>query len=402
MVLLVNLARVVFAPLVKQIDADFGTITADLAGSSLEIGIAGSIATLAWIGSAAPRIPTGYVLTYLPRHWVVLSTGVILTAAAGFTATVSSPLALAAGALLMGLASGAYFIAANPLVSELFPKQVGRALGIHGTASQIAAVLAPLLVSAVLARYGDWQTVFVIIAIAAAGMTVVFFLVARRSTLPDAGSADRDMLAAVRRQWPIIVTGIAFIGTTGFVWNGVFNFYVTYLLEKPAITDPTTARNLLTVVFAAGVPAFWITGRLADRVPKIPLILTILGTFALSLFTLTIVQGLTAILVVSILIGYAIHGLFPALDTYLLGSLPDENRASAYAVYSGTMMAVQAMGSVTVGTLHANDIPFDTVFRGFTAGLIAVLVVLYAMHRLGWLPTDAEGRPPEPAPVSGD
>jgi MFS family permease len=401
MVLLVNLARVIFAPLVNQIDAEFGTVTADLAGSSLTIGIAGSIATLAWVGSAAPRIPTGYLLTYLPRHWIVLSAGIILTAAATFTATVSSPVALAVGALLMGLASGAYFTAANPLVSELFPDQVGRMIGIHGMASQTAAVIAPLLVTAVLAQY-DWQAVFVVIAAVAAGMTIVFFVIARRSTLPDAGSADRDMVAAVKRQWPIIVTGIAFIGTTGFVWNGVFNFYVTYLLEKPGITDPTTARNLLTVVFAAGVPAFAVTGRLADRLPQIPLILTILGTFAVTLYAITVVSSLAAIVAVSIVLGYTIHSLFPALDTYLLGSLPDENRASAYAVYSGTMMAVQALGSVTVGTLRANAVPFDTVFRAFTLGLVAVLVVLYALHRLDWLPTDGNHTPAEPSPAAGD
>jgi len=402
MVLLVNLARVIFAPLVRRIDAEFAPITADLAGSSVEIGIAGSVATLAWVGSAAPRIPTGYVLTFVPRHWVVLSTGLILTVAAAFTATVSSPLALALGALLMGLSSGAYFIAANPLISELFPEQVGRALGIHGTASQIAAVIAPLLVSAVIGVFGDWQLVFVVVAVAAATMTVVFTLIARGAVLPDAGQADRDLLLAVRRQWPIIVTGIAFIGTTGFVWNGVFNFYVSYLLEKPAIANENTARTMLTIVFAAGVPAFWITGRLADRLPQVPLILSILGGFAFSLYLLTLARGFAAIVAVSVLIGYAIHGLFPALDTYLLGSLPDEHRASAYAVYSGTMMAVQAMGSITVGTLRENGIQFDTVFRTFTAGLVAVLAVLYTFHRLGWLPADGEGRIPDPGPTSGD
>jgi MFS family permease len=402
MVMLVNLARVIFAPLVSQIDADarFSAITADLAGSSLTIGIAGAIATLAWVGSAAPRIPTGYLLTYVPRHWVILASGAVLTGAAAFTATVSSSLALALGALLMGVASGTYFIAANPLVSELFPEQVGRMIGIHGMASQIAAVIAPLLVGVIITRY-DWQAVFVVIAGLAAVMTVAFFLMARQATLPDAGSEDRDLLGAVRRQWPIIVTGVAFIGTTGFVWNGVFNFYELYLDQKPGITEGT-ARTMLTLVFAAGVPAFAISGRLADRLPQIPLILTILGTFAVTLYSLTLVSTLPAIVVVSLVMGYTIHSLFPALDTYLLGSLPDENRASAYAVYSGTMMAVQAMGSVTVGTLRANGQEFDTVFRGFTAALVVVLVVLYTLHRLDWLPTDGHRLSGEPTPVTGD
>ncbi len=54
-----------------------------------------------------------------------------------------------------------------------------------------------------------------------------------------------------------------FVGITGFVWQGVFNFYVTYLGAKGVA--PGTASTLLTVTFSAGVPSFTLAGRLADR-----------------------------------------------------------------------------------------------------------------------------------------
>lgn len=376
MVFMVNFGRLVFAPLVEPLRADF----------AISAGFVGLVVTLTWIGSAAPRLPTGYLLTKVPRHWVILTAGGILTGAAVVTSLAPTPELLAVSALLMGIASGAYFIAANPLVSELFPTSVGRAIGVHGTASQLAAVAAPLVVSAVL-LVSDWRTVFELIAVAAGLVTVLLVVAARRTDLPDAGSEDTDFLGAARAQWPLIVTGVAFIGTTGFVWNGVFNFYVTYLVEVKELSEPLS-RNVLTVVFAAGVPAFLITGRLADRFPNVPLILTILGAFAATLFVLTFTTTLIGVVAVSILLGYVIHSLFPALDTYLLDSLPDENRASAYAVYSGTMMLVQATGSVSVGTLTDAGLAFDDVFRGFAVGMAAVLVVLYATHRLGWLPTN--------------
>lgn len=376
MVFMVNFGRLVFAPLVEPLRTDF----------AISAGFVGLVVTLTWIGSAAPRLPTGYLLTKVPRHWVILTAGGILTGAAVVTSLAPTPELLAVSALLMGIASGAYFIAANPLVSELFPTSVGRAIGVHGTASQLAAVAAPLVVSAVL-LVSDWRTVFELIAVAAGLVTVLLVVAARRTDLPDAGSEDTDFLGAARAQWPLIVTGVAFIGTTGFVWNGVFNFYVTYLVEVKELSEPLS-RNVLTVVFAAGVPAFLITGRLADRFPNVPLILTILGAFAATLFVLTFTTTLIGVVAVSILLGYVIHSLFPALDTYLLDSLPDENRASAYAVYSGTMMLVQATGSVSVGTLTDAGLAFDDVFRGFAVGMAAVLVVLYATHRLGWLPTN--------------
>ena len=385
MVFLVNFPRVAFAPMLDALAAAFDVTSQ---------GKVGLIATLVWLGSALPRIPTGWVLTRVARHRVILATGVVLTAAATFTTFAWSLNSVYVGSLLMGLASGPYFISANPLVSELFPERVGRALGVHGTASQVAAVAAPLFVGAVLAAtwlvvpFARWRLVFAAIAVFAAATTVVSYLVSRRVELPDAGSADRDLLAAARAQWPLVVAGVVFLGGTGFVWNGVFNFYVQYLDVVKDVPRPT-GRVLLTGIFAAGVPAFWLTGRIADRVSHVPLILAILAGFAILLATLTVVTGLYAVIAVSLLLGYVIHSLFPAMDIYLLDALPDEHRGSAYALYSGTMMLVQSAGSVVLGTMNDLGVTFTQAFQGYAVALAALLVVLLALHANGRLPTSA-------------
>ena len=372
LVLLVNLARVVFAPLLKELISVF----------SMGEATAGLIATLVWVGSAALRVPTGWLLTRVARHKVVLATGGVLTVAAAFTAGANSVPMLAVGALLMGLASGAYFVAANPLVSELYPERVGRALGIHGTASQVAAVVAAPFVT--LALLYDWRLAFVAIGVAAAVVTVALAVTARRTDLPEAGSDDRDLVGAARRQWRIILLGVVILGFTGFVWQGLFNFYELYMLQKNL--GPGAAKNLLTVVFAAGVPAFVLSGRLADRLPHVPYLIGIVGAFVACLFALTRVEGLLPIVAVTAVTGYVIHSLFPALDTYLLDTLPDENRASAYAVYSGGMMVLQATGSVAVGTLAEAGVTYDSIFVGFAAGLGVLVVVLVGLQQTGRLP----------------
>jgi predicted MFS family arabinose efflux permease len=293
------------------------------------------------------------------------------------------------GAFALGLASGAYFVAANPLVSELFPEGVGQALGIHGMASQVAAAGAPLVVSAVLV-VGDWRTAFQAIAVVAALATVAFTLVARRMEFPSAGTADNDFLGAAREQYRIVLAGVAILGFAGFVWNGLFNFYVTYLTATKSIGEPM-ARNLLTVVFAAGVPAFGVSGRLADRLPLVPYLLVVLIGFAGAVLLLTATTGLLALVAVSVALGYVVHSLFPAVDTLLLGSLPDRHRASAYAVYSGSMMAVQAMGSVVVGTLTDAGFGFDPVLRTLVAALLVVVTAIAVTYALGRFPTGARG-----------
>jgi len=377
MVFLVNLARVVFAPLLEPIAADFG-VTA---------GSIGVVASAAWLGSALPRVPTGWLLTRVERHRVVVGAGVVLTGAATLAGAAPTVATLAIGAFLMGLASGVYFIAANPLVSELFPEGVGRALGIHGMSSQLAAAGAPVIVIAVVALFGEWRATFLVVAAAAAATTVVLYLIARRADLPEAGSADRDLLGATRAQLPIVLTGVVVTGSVGFVWNGLFNFYPTYM-EQVKLLDRETASLMLSVLFAAGVPAFLFTGRLADRIPNVPLILGVVGGFITCLFALPYVTGLWPLVAFSVVLGFVIHSLFPAMDTYLLGTLPDHHRASAYTAYSATMMLPQAFGSGVVGSLTEAGIAFDALYTAFGGGLAVVLAVLVALYATGRLPAD--------------
>jgi predicted MFS family arabinose efflux permease len=379
MVFLVNLARVVFAPLIQPVAADLGVSAASL----------GVVASAAWLGSAAPRMPTGYLLTHVARHRVIAATGGLLVVASAFTAVAGSRLHLAVGAFLMGTASGTYFIAANPLVSELFPRRVGGAIGIHGMASQVAAVGAPLAVSGILV-VSEWRTTFLCIAAVAAAATAFLVVAARRADLPEAGTEDRSLRVAGRAQWPIILTGIAFLGAAGFLWNGLFNLYGDYLEVAKGI-DPATGRALLSLTFAAGVPAFFVTGRLADRVPNVPLLLSIVGATVVAVLALTVVEGVVAVAAVSLVLGYVVHGLFPAADAYLLSSLPDHHRASAYSLYSGTMMFVQALGSGAVGLAVDGGASYTLVFRVLAGGVAVILVVLVGLYADGRLP--AGGRP---------
>ncbi|SEK40673.1 MFS transporter [Haloferax larsenii] len=383
MVLLVNLARVVFAPLLGEFILFFDVNRATV----------GFVATLVWLGSASLRVPTGWLLTRVPRHRVVLGTGIVLVLASALTASARSIEMLMVGAASMGLASGAYFVAANPLVSELYPERVGRAMGIHGTASQLAAVGVAPFVTLVLAVGADldvpfisasWQLVFVCVGIAAAVVTVALYLTARSTELPDAGADDRDLLGAVRKEWRVILTGVVILGATGFVWQGVFNFYELYMTSKGL--PQATARNMLTVVFGAGVPAFFLSGRLADKLPRVPYILGVLVAFVASVLVLTQTRGLVPLLVVTAILGYVIHSLFPALDAYLLDTLPDESRGSAYSVYSFGMMIFQATGAGAVGYLTDVAYTFDQVFVGFAVGLGVIVAGLLVLQRAGRIP----------------
>lgn len=375
-VFLVNFGRVAFAPLLEPLQTEFGVGPAAI----------GFVVSLVWWGSALPRIPVGMLLTRIARHRVVLATGVLLTVAAAFTASTTSLLALQVGAFAVGLASGAYFVSAVPLIGELYPESVGRVVGIHGTASQLAAVVAPTLAVAVVAR-GSWRAVFWLLAVTTFAVTVVLFVVADGGDIPENADADRDFLGALAH-WRFIVLGVVMVATVGFVWQGLFNFYVSYLTGVKGLSR-TTAGTMLTVIFAAGVPAFWFSGRLADHLPHVPYILSIHLAFVVSLVALTVVSSTAALFVVTAVIGYVVHSLFPALDTYMLDTLPAANRGAAYAVFSGVALLFEAGGSGVLGALTEAGVEFDTAFLVFAAGITGVLAVLAGLYFAESLPQRA-------------
>lgn len=123
------------------------------------------------------------------------------------------------------------------------------------------------------------------------------------------------------------------------------------------------------MIFAAGVPAFLVSGDLADRLPHVPYLLGIVSTFIASVVLVVVASGLAAVVAASIAVGFSIHMLFPAGDTYLLASLPDDSRASAYAVFSAGMMSTQAVGSWVVGEAIEAGAASDAVFLALAGGL---------------------------------
>ena len=373
LVFFLNLARIVFAPLLDVFITEF----------PIGEATAGLIVTLAWVGSASLRLPAGWLLTRVPRHYLVIVSGVLLTLSAAGAGAAVTVRQLMVGAFFMGTASGVYFVAANPLLSELYPERVGRVMGIHGAANQVAAVAAAPLVAVSL--WVDWRLALWTIAVGTAVLTVATVIVARRTEMPNAGVADRSLVAGARSEWRIILSALALAGVAVFVWQGVFNFYELYMQARGL--SPNAASTMLTIVFAAGIPAFFIAGELADDLPSVPLLLGIIASFAGCLLLVVAVDGFLALAVVSALIGFVIHALFPATDTYILSALPDSARGSAYAVFSTAWMVSQSGGSSLLGALIERGYTYDAVFTAAAIGLLATVAGLAVLERAGRLPT---------------
>jgi predicted MFS family arabinose efflux permease len=286
------------------------------------------------------------------------------------------------GAFLMGVGSGVYFVAAHPFVSELYPERVGQMMGLHGASNQLAAVAATPFVT--LALLVDWRVALWIISAGAVLATVFTWHSGRQTELPQAGTADRRFVTSAFSQWRLVVTALAITGLSMFVWQGLFSFYELYMESKALAGQEAGA--LLTLVFVAGVPAFYVGGDLAERLPHVPYILAIVGSLGVCVSLLTVFNDLLVLVLLTACIGFFGHAMYPAVDTYLLNTLPDDSRASAYATFSSTAILTQALGSAVVGRLIEGGYSYDQVF-GTAAFLILITTgCLGLAERMGRLP----------------
>lgn len=369
---LVNFGRVAFAPL-----ADY------FIGAGVSPALAGLAATAVWLGSAIPRLPVGYLLTIFRRYQVLTGVSISLALSAMITAFSPGIWLTVVGAFAIGLAAGGYFVSANPLISELYPKNVGLALGLRGMSTQIASVIAPSAIAASI-YLGSWRLAFIGMSVLAILITLTLPISAKKANIPDFGRDDKTLLGAIKAQQTLILSALAFVGIAGFIWQGVFNFYITYLgVEKSIGSDIATV--LLTAMFAAGIPAWVLSGKLADRFSFIFLMLTTLAGFAVCVLLLTFVEGIVMIALVSFALSFLVYSLFPISDAYLLATLPDEHRASAYAGFSAVMMIMHAPGSFIVGILVGTGVPFNAIFHllgVISIGLVLVLAFLASREKI--------------------
>ena len=277
----------------------------------------------------------------------------LTTQAAGELAPILALLPLQSGGL--NLSSGAltafppaFLVLGAALLVPFLPRGVGHAIG-GGAAALVAIWSYVVPVGAHLpVRFLGFEAVLFYVDGASQLMGIIFGLIGAGAVLYSYASEAENLQTAY---------ALSYVGTSlGAVFAG----------------------DWLTLLF------FW--ELMAVTRPNVPLLLGIVGTFAVTVVGLTFVQGLVPIAVLSVVIGYVIHSVFPVLDTYMLSSLPDRHRASAYALYSSSMMLVQAGGSGVIGTAVAGGLGYDAAFRGSAIGVSLVVATLFVLYRTDRLP----------------
>ena len=236
---------------------------------------------------------------------------------------------------LAGVGGSTYHPSGISFLIDVYPEKRGQVMGYHQTGGAIGSFISPLLIGAIVASYG-WKSAF--LSISSLGFLLAPLL---WISLKDIKHVSIIQKRNVKRTYgpALILILTSAIYVVGF--RGLNAFAIQYFNEDKAVTF-SEATLLFSILQIAGIFSGPICGRLSDIFGRKKIIFSLIILNSLSLFLMTMTQGLLLYLACT-LFGFAIFGLLAITDAYLSEITPEESLRS--------MIGLNLSISFIVGTI---------------------------------------------------
>jgi MFS family permease len=371
--------RVVISPLVPDLLDTFGTTKSAV----------GLVLTGMWAMFALSHYPSGVLAERYGERRVVLWALAAAVAATLFLALSPTFLVFTVGALLLGSATGLYFVVGTGYVANQFTERTGRMLGIHSAGGAFAGLAVPV-VAVLLASLTSWQ-----VAVAGTGAVVLItaslFAVGAPGTTPSQPAAPllarlspRVRLAVLRE--PSILLPLAVTVVAAFVWQAGLSFLPTFLEEYHSLSS-RTAAGLYSLTFVVSTLSMPVIGAVADRAGTAWALGASLLASLVGYVVLTAVVWQFAVVVGSVAVGVGMsYG--GAVQALFMQRFDDDERIAGFGTVRTVYMLLGSLGSVVTGTLA--DWYGWAVSFGSVAVLLSVTLVIVLLWATGTVGTASE------------
>jgi len=362
------LARLVISPVVPDVTDGFGVST----------GAVGLALSGMWAAYALSQFPSGILGDRFGERRVILA-AVGITACASLLLSLSPNFAVfAVLTVALGAGAGLHYSVATTLLTKEFD-DIGRAIGVHVAGGPLAGLIAPIVATAVAARY-DWRAA---IAVGAAVAVPAFVAFAWRieptpPERPDESMRERmaigPLLELLSRPPIAFTTGVAFLGA--FSWQATASFLPTFLVAFRDLPE-TSAGLLFSAYFVVNGLAQPATGMISDRIGRDG---AATATMALGVvgYALLVAGPRVALLPAVICVGAAMTWGAP-LQSRFFDCFESDERGAAFGLVRTAYMVLGASGSVVVGVLA--DVSGWAVAYGLLVGVTGVALVALLGNR---------------------
>ncbi|RQH01491.1 MFS transporter [Natrarchaeobius oligotrophus] len=360
--------RFVLPPLLPEMQADL----------SLSLTQAGIVLTVFNTAYAVTQYPSGRLSDSLSRATLLVPALVVLVVGSVLIGGATSYALIVVGAGVFGVGMGMYAIPSRALLSDLFVRHRGRALGVLGAGADVGGGLASAAAVLVLA-VATWRTPFFPLAAALAGLAILFVVwnaesyVVRPARLGVIETLYR-LLATPSQRWALLAFALFY-----FMINGVLSFLPAYLREVKGFS-PTLATASYALLFVLGVGIKPVAGGVSDRFPRqrVATVGMLVGAAALAVLMLS--NSVAGILVGIVLFSVGYKTQFPVIDALLMDAAPDGNMGGDLGAARTVFLGVGSLGPAFVG-VTADRFDYTVAFVGLTVSLFAAAAILFWQGR---------------------
>lgn len=358
------------------------TFAADLGALPELVGIVVAASTVTGV---LFKLPAGALSDVLGRKRMMVLGALFFALPPFLYPFVHDPWSLLALRFIHGFATAIFSPVASAYVASLAEKGRGARLGWFSSANDIGATAGPLMGGFVLYFTASYSATYLMVG-ALGVLTFIAVLLlpdADRTAAPEAktfaarAAEFRQGIAEVFRTPPILVA--AGIEAVMYLGYGAFLGFLPIYAKSVALNDAEIAIVLGAQLVVAMV-AKPITGRVSDRVGRIPVIVIGLLLCAAALPLIFRSETLTAFLLVAPLLGLGVGAVTPVTNA-LIADLASARRLGAAMGVFGTIWDIgEAAGPMIAGFL-IGGLGYATTFDILAAMTAAVTLGLMALVR---------------------
>lgn len=340
---------------------------------------AGIALTCMWLIYAAMQFPSGILSDIKGRKLIIIISMSVFAVSYLFVGLSINYFMFFMSLLLLGAGTGGYPAVGISMITDIFRKKRGKALGIRDSAGSLAYI-APIL-AAVIASIYNWRYFFFLWA-GLCGFSIFLFYrgTSESTTLPEGVSIKERVFDGVKifkyRNIQLIFLVNLMVAIT---WISYMSFFPALLVIEKGFTE-MQAAIALGILGLGGFIFKPIIGSFSDRYNKKIIIIILSIITAMGTLVILRLESLYLIMLISFIPALA-TAIFPIISSYLMDQFEEKGRAGKLGFYRSNLIILGSPSSAVIGFL-ADKYNFILPFIGisiilFLAALILVINLVF-------------------------
>lgn len=349
----------------------------ELGGSEADVGLV--LGVFAFTALLARPI-VGRLVDQLGRKIVAIAGLAIYAIAPLLYMFASSIPTILLARMFNGLGIAFFSTAGTTWVADMVPaRRRAEAMGVYGSASQIALAVAPLLGAVIYGATGFTSVFLAATAVAALGMLLVNSAQEKRPAPGDRIKSDGFREAMGHRD----VLTLAFsLMTTAATWGILISFLPIVTVQRQA----GQSAHFFAIYAVVAVILRVLIGQASDRLGRKIVAAPALLLLAITMMLFATLSSSAMLYVLAILYSLSFGAIFPTLSAFLVDVVPSQMRGAAVGVFTAGFDLGVAVGSYGGGVIaEAMGMSATFVASGVLclAGLVVLIVGTREPQRAG-------------------